>query len=611
MLLALVLQLAGLGQASTMLLITVSLISAYPLIKDMIKTVRHGGYGLDVLALVAILVSLALGEYWTAIVISLMLIGGEALEKYAEGQATRELKSLVDRAPSMAHLLKGGQTKDVPVAAIKLGDIVLVKPGEIIPVDGTLLEGDTTIDESSITGESLPVAKQPGQTVLSGAVNLDAAITIKALHTSKDSQYQQIIKLVREATTSKSPFVRLADRYSVPFTAISFAIAGAAWVISGDMRRFLEVIVVATPCPLLIGAPIAIISGMSRAAKHGIIIKNGLALEQLAAIKSIAFDKTGTLTKGSPVIDRIVAYDQRSDAELLALAAAIEHNSAHILAQAVVTAAKQRKVALAKVTNITELPGSGLLAVWQGKQVLLGKLSFMEQQDVKLPKDLLLDSTSQTTAFIAINKQLAGAFTFVDELRPESHNLINGLNDLGIKHISMLTGDNQTVANHIAGQLNIKEIHANLMPADKVKVLKNIPPEFRPSAMVGDGVNDAPVLAASDVGIALGARGATAASESADVVIMLDDVQRVVRAVSIAKHTIHIGMQSIIAGIAMSVGLMLIFSTGKFAPVLGAAVQELVDVVVILNALRAHGSVWQTSLKTKSALGKRRGSRVY
>lgn len=610
MLAALALRLAGLKQASVLLLVLVSLFSTLPLIKDMVKTVRQGGYGLDILALVAILVSLALGEYWTAIVIALMLTGGEALEKYAEGQATRELKALVDRAPTMAHILKSGQTNDVPVKSVKLGDIVLVKPGEIIPVDGTLTEGETTIDESSITGESLPITKQPGQTVLSGAVNLDAAITIKALHTSKDSQYEQIIKLVREATTSKSPFVRLADRYSVPFTVISFVIAGAAWAISGDMRRFLEVIVVATPCPLLIGAPIAIISGMSRAAKHGIIIKNGLALEQLAAAKSIAFDKTGTLTKGSPVVDNIVTYGRLNEADLLALAAAIEHRSAHILAQAVVSAAIQRKIELAKVANITEMPGSGLRATWQGNQVLLGKLAFIKQQGVKLPKDLLLDSDGQTTAFIAVDGQLAGALTFVDELRPESHNLINGLSDLGIKHISMLTGDNQTVANHIAGQLNIKEIHANLMPADKVKVLKDIPSEFRPSAMVGDGVNDAPVLAASDVGIALGARGSTAASESADVVIMLDDVQRVVRAVSIAKHTIHIGMQSIIAGIAMSVGLMLIFSTGKFAPVLGAAVQELVDVVVILNALRAHGSVWRPHINSKSTLGKHRRTRA-
>lgn len=604
MVMAIVLQLFGQTTLAAIILTGISLFATLPIVKDMIHTVRQGGYGLDILALVAILVSLALGEYWTAIIIVLMLTGGEALEDYAAGQATRELKSLLERAPSRAHLMVKGMPKDILVASVKPGDRLLVKPGEIIPVDGVLVDGHTNIDESSITGESLPIAKQVGQQVLSGTINLDVAITITASKTSKDSQYAQIVKLVQAAINSKAPFVRLADRYSIPFTVISFAIAGAVWAITGDARRFLEVIVVATPCPLLIGAPIAIISGMSRAAKHGIIIKNGATLERLAATKSIAFDKTGTLTKGQPTVDKVIAYDHVSQAELLGLAAAVEQNSAHILAKTVVSAAKKQRLTLPEVSNVRETQGFGLEATWQHQRVLVGKLAFMEQAKISLPPGLNKNIADQTTAFIAIDHKLVGALTFIDELRAESPALIADLQAQGIQHISMLTGDNQATAQHIADKLNIKEIHANLLPADKVRVLKEIPAQFRPSAMVGDGVNDAPVLAASDVGIALGARGSTAASESADIVIMLDQVERVSLAIKIAKNTIHIGTQSILAGIAMSVGLMLIFATGKFKPVVGAAVQELVDVVVIFNALRAHGGpqrVLQSKLSNSRA----------
>ena len=597
---AIILQLSGWVTLGNLLLAGISLFAVLPIIKDMVHTLRQGGYGLDILALVAILSSLALNEYWTAIIIVLMLTGGEALEDYAAGQATRELKSLLERAPSRAHLLVKDIPKDALVATVKPGDLLLVKPGEIIPVDSELVDGHTTIDESSITGESLPITKQVGEALLSGSINLDVAITIKAMRTSNDSQYAQIVKLVQEAVNSKAPFVRLADRYSIPFTVISFAIAGTIWAITGDARRFLEVIVVATPCPLLIGAPIAIISGMSRAAKHGIIIKNGATLERLAATKSIAFDKTGTLTKGKPIVDKIITYNHVDQADLLGLAAAVEQKSAHILARAVVLAAKKQSLTIPQVTNVHETQGSGLTATWQNKQVLVGRLSFIEQMGIDLPPDVNIDSASQTTTFVSIDGKLVGALTFVDALRAESKALIANLQFQGIKHISMLTGDNQTTAQNIANKIGIKEVHANLLPADKVRVLKEIPAEFRPSAMVGDGVNDAPVLAASDVGIALGARGSTAASESADIVIMLDQVERVSLAIKIAKNTIHIGTQSILAGITMSVGLMLIFATGKFKPVIGAAVQELVDVVVIFNALRAHGSLRQTLLSKVS-----------
>jgi heavy metal translocating P-type ATPase len=476
-----------------------------------------------------------------------------------------------------------------------VGDHVLVKPGEVIPVDGKIIHGTTNIDESSLTGESMPVTKQPGQEVMSGAVNADAAITIQALHTSADSQYAQIVKLVQEATAAKSPFVRLADRYSVPFTVVSFGIAFAAWAISGDVKRFLEVIVVATPCPLLIGAPVAIISGMSRAAKHGIIMKNGKSMERLASIRSIAFDKTGTLTKGQPILETVEPYSKDMDeAELLSLSAAIEAKSAHILAEAVTRAARHRKIEYEKITGVREEPGFGLHATWQDKHVLLGKYAFLHDQDVTFPDDHQPSESKRTSTFVAIDGVAVGALHFTDEIRPEAKQTIDDLKAHGIQHILMLTGDNESIAQNIASKVGITEAYSGLLPADKVAGIKNIDKSYRPSGMVGDGVNDAPVLAASDVGIALGARGSTAASESADVVIMLDDVHKVAQAVDIAKDTIKIGLQSIWIGISISVGMMLVFATGRFPAVLGAGLQEVVDVVVIINALRAHGSLQQT-----------------
>jgi heavy metal translocating P-type ATPase len=586
------LQLASAQSATNALLAVVSAIAAIQIVIEMIKTVREGGLGLDILALTAIIVGLLLHEYWAAVVIALMLTGGEALEDYAERRATNELTGLLDRAPEHAHIRRDDGTTDIPVDAVAVGDHILVKPGEVIPVDGTLIEGTTSLDESSLTGESLPATKKLGDQVLSGAVNVDAAITLEALHTSDDSEYAQIIKLVQEATTTKSPFVRLADRYSLPFTAVSFGIAFVAWAISGDVLRFLEVIVVATPCPLLIGAPVAIISGMSRAAKHGIIIKNGSSLERLAAIRSIAFDKTGTLTKGKPMLASIEIYDDMSEEALLGLSAAVEANSAHILAKAVVAAAADRKIPVPTVSDVSEVPGFGLRATWQDKSVLLGKYDFLRDQGATFSdgKDIADSESDRTTTLIAVEGQVVGALHFTDEVRPEANQTVADLHKAGIQHILMLTGDNESVAKTIGANVGITEVYAGLLPKDKVTGLKNIEANYRPTGMVGDGVNDAPVLAASDVGIALGAHGSTAASESADVVIMLDNVRKVAQAVQIAKDTMRIGLQSIWTGIAISVGMMLVFSTGHFPAVLGAALQEVVDVVVILNALRAHGS---------------------
>lgn len=583
----LALDLAGKDQVSHLLLGTSALIATIPLIWGMIETLRSGMFGVDVLAVTAIVTSVVMGEYWAGMVIVLMLTGGEALEDYAEGRAKVELTSLLTRKPTKAHLLKANKQIEVKASSIKVGDKIVVLPGEVVPVDGEIIEGSSSFDESSLTGESLPVSKSVGDNVLSGSLNSEGKITLRANNSAADSQYEQIIKMVKAAAASQSPFVRLADRYSVPFTIISFMIAGTAWIMSGDSLRFLQVLVVATPCPLLLGAPIALVSGMSRAAKHGVIVKNGSALEKLAEVETIAFDKTGTLTQGTPSVDAIVAHGKNTKNEVLALAAAIGKDSNHILSRSMVEYAQTKKIKLAKTKQVKEVAGEGLIGRVGGKTIYVGRMSLLKENGIKIPKTAD-KAINQTATFVAVNTELVGHITFKDHVRKESKNMIKLLNKLGIKHTLMVTGDNATTAKAIAKQLGVTDVRADCLPGDKIHAVEAV--EHKPVAFVGDGVNDAPVLTAADVGIALGARGSTAASESADIVIMLDDIGKVAASVSIAKRTFSIARQSIMIGIFISIGLMLVFATGKFKPVHGAAIQELVDITVIIYALRAHGS---------------------
>ena len=593
---SLILSLTGNSGWAHILISATALISILPLGWGMIEDLRSGKYGLDLLAITAIVVSVVMKEYWAGMIIVLMLTGGEALEDFAEKRAKTELTSLLNQKPKKAHLIKGNKTLDVAVSLVAVGSKIVIYPGEVVPVDCIILEGNSSFDESSLTGESLPITKNINDQLLSGSINIEGVVTAKALHSAADSQYEQIIKLVKSASSANSPFVRLADRYSIPFTAVSFIIAGAAWAISGESIRFLEVLVVATPCPLLIGAPIALISGMSRAAKHGIIIKTGAAMERLAVIKTVAFDKTGTLTRGQPVVKDVKVYADYSRSDILIAAAALEQSSTHVLAKAIVQAALDAGSKLKKAKQVKELSGRGLSGRLDGKSILVGRLSLLEDQNVEIPKKLGSQLPKQTATFVAINQKLAGIIMFHDELRPESSGMLVKLRALGIRHTLMVTGDNEATANSIAKELGITDVTANCLPVDKLRAIEKV--AHKPVAFVGDGVNDAPVLTASDIGIALGARGSTAASESADVVIMLDDISKVATAVEVSKRTLFIAKQSILMGIFISVGLMGIFATGKFKPVYGASIQELVDITVIINALRAHGSWKKKSIPT-------------
>lgn len=591
---ALILQFSGYPHAVAWLLGTVCLFEVCPLLWNMWKDFRAGSYGIDILAATAIIAAVLLQQYWAAIVIVLMLTGGESLEQFAEHRANSELSSLLKHAPVRAHVIRKGKMIDVSVRDIHVGEKILVKQGEVVPVDAQIIDGIASFDEASITGESMPKFRQVGDQLLSGSISLDGVVTAKALASAEDSQYQQIIKLVRGAAASKAPFVRLSARYSLPFTFAAFAIASTVWILSGQAIRFLEVIVVATPCPLLLAVPIALISGMSRASRYGIIMKTGGALEQFADAQTIAFDKTGTLTQGVPRLDSVIAYNSFSESEVLRLAGSIEANSNHVLAQAIVDGAKSAKLKLIKMKQVKEIAGQGIQAVNKGQQLLVGRFSLLESNGVHLPSEFKKQRVNQTAVYVAANGSIAGIITLDDELRPESVATLKRLQNQGLRHTLMITGDNEKSAQAIARKLGIGTVHANMLPSEKLQILDEV--KRRPLAFVGDGVNDAPALTASDVGIALGARGNTAASESADIVIMNDDLRYVAQAHAISKRTIHIALQSIFVGIGLSIVLMLIYATGKFSPVSGAIAQEVVDVLVIFNALRAHFGTLQPIL---------------
>ncbi|MBB5639650.1 heavy metal translocating P-type ATPase [Cryobacterium roopkundense] len=553
----------------------------------MVKRLRQGIFGVDLLAIMAILATIAVGEYVATLIIVLMLSGGAALEDYAAGRATRELNALLQRAPQIAHRFTATEADvvDVPATDVAVNDLLLVRPAEIVPVDGELRSAEASFDESSLTGESLPVERHAGQHVLSGSINGQTAVTMRATANAGDSQYQRIIALVEEAASSKAPVVRLADRYAVPFTALSLALAGLAWFLSGDPVRFAEVLVVATPCPLLLAAPVAFMGGMSRAARNGIIVKGAGVLETLARARTVVFDKTGTLTEGTPVIAEVRPQAGFGANEMLALAASAEQYSSHVLAASVIAEAYGRTLTLTSAETASEVATHGVVAHLAGVEVIVGKFSLVREH----APDAVMASLrgGELAMYVAIGGRYAGCLVARDRVRENARETVAALRRLGVGGTVMLTGDAKATAEHIAAQVGITRVQADCLPSDKVEAVRGL--TDRPVIMVGDGVNDAPVLAAADVGIAMGARGSTAASESADVVIMLDDISRTARAVAIGQDTVRVALQSIWLGIALSVVLMVAAAFGLIPATIGALSQEIVDLLTILNALRAIG----------------------
>ncbi|MGF2385376.1 heavy metal translocating P-type ATPase [Lentilactobacillus otakiensis] len=544
---------------------------------DMVKTLRSGKFGVDLLAITAVIATIAVGEYWAALIVLLMLTGGDTLEDYAANKANSELQSLLENSPQSAHLLTDDRIIDVEIDQVKVGDRIVVKPGEVIPVDGTITEGTTTIDEASLTGESRPIDKGVGGTVMSGAINGDSSFNMIADKTADDSQYQNIIRLVKQAESTPAHFVRMADRYAAPFTILAYIIAGVAWYVSGDPVRFAEVLVVASPCPLILAAPIALVSGMSRASRNGIIVKSGTIIEKLANAKTFAFDKTGTITKGHLTVNQVYAVDGYTKDQVLALAAGTEQQSSHILARSLVAAIPNN---IPTATNVIETTAKGVQATINGQTVKGGKASFVSDDPI--------DTLDQTTVYVSVDGHYVGYVSFSDELRPETKAVMDSLHAQGASQIMMISGDRKPIAKEIADRVDIDKVYAERLPQEKIDVIKQVDKKHRPVVMVGDGVNDAPSLATADVGIAMGAHGATAASESADAVVLKDDLSLVSKAVTISEDTMNVAKQSVLIGIAICTILMLIASFGVIPAIIGAMFQEVVDTVTILWALRAR-----------------------
>ena len=580
----------GLRFASALLLGGATAVALVTALLGTVEAVRQRRPGVDVIAVLAMAGALALGELEAGAVIAVMLTGGQALEGFAEGRARRELSSLLSRAPRTTHRLEGDRVRDVAVDRVRAGDVLLVKSGEVLPVDGMLLQHRATLDESALTGESRPTDVDPGALLRSGALNAGSALRMRANAAAADSTYAGIVRLVEQAASQRSPFVRLADRSAGWFVVVTLLLAAAAWAWSGDPVRALAVLVVATPCPLILAAPVAIVGGLGAAARGGVIIKGGSALEALAGAQVVLLDKTGTLTAGRPHVSRVKTTSGTGVDELLRVAGSLEQLSLHPFAPAIVAAATEGGQDLPLPTDVEESFGSGIRGRVEGREVRVGQLGFVGDA-TRVPPELqrlrrMSHLEGGSTVHVAIDGVLAGAIVLRDPLRPESPRVLRDLRRLGMRETIMVTGDRLEVAQLIADAVGMDRVMADRAPHEKVDAVR----EARAAGsvlMVGDGINDAPALALADVGAAMGPRGASAATEAADVVLTLDRLEALPRAIVVARRTRRIARQSVLAGMGMSLVAMGAAAAGLLAPVVGALLQEGIDLVVILNALRA------------------------
>jgi heavy metal translocating P-type ATPase len=581
---------AGEHDAANLAWAATTIVGILPLVYSVVIDLLHRETGVDVIALLAMAGALALGEYLAGAVIALMLSSGRSLEAFADARAHRELSSLLERAPRTVHRYAGDELESIPIGEVRPADVLLVKQGEVVPVDGFLVSENCVLDESALTGESRPVERSKGEALRSGAVNAGASLALRATATAEKSTYAGIVRLIEEAEKQKAPFVRLADRYALVFVPVSLVIAAGAWILTGDPVRALAVLVVATPCPLILAVPIAIVAGISRAARRGIIVKGGGALETLARGSVLLFDKTGTLTSGVPEVADVEVFAGIDPEELLRLAASLDQVSPHVLGAAIVRAARQRGLPLSFPIEVREEPGSGIQGTVDGRRVSLGKASWVSGGRGLPPRarDVRRRSAMEgsSAVFVAIDGEVAGGLILDDPIRPDTPRVIRTLRRAGIKRVVMVTGDHPDVAESVGISIGVDRILSERDPTDKVDAVK-AEGDGGVTVMVGDGVNDAPALAAADVGVAMGARGATASSEAADVVLVVDRLDRLAEAIRVAKRSRGIAVQSVLIGMGLSFGGMILGAVGLLPVVGGALFQEAIDVAVILNALRA------------------------
>jgi heavy metal translocating P-type ATPase len=581
-------KLAGVGDWAAVIWAAVTVPVLLALLIEIVTSLRQGDVGLDIVAALSMTAALAFGETLAASIVALMYAGGQYLESFAERAARREMTALLSRVPRTAVRHRDGQLEEVALDLILSGDRLLIRRGDVVPVDGTVAEGVAVLDQSALTGESLPVQLKLGDPVLSGSTNAGGVFDMAATRRAAESTYAGIVRLVETAQRSRAPMSRLADRYAILFLAVTVALAAAAWGLTGDPIRAVAVLVVATPCPLILAVPVAIVSGLSRAAKLGILIKGGKAIETLAQVRSLVIDKTGTLTIGQARIVSTRVADGMGPDELLRVAASIDQASKHVVAQTIVAEARTRGLSLAVPSEVIETPGEGVAGRVDGHSVIVGGPRFIAGKVGDAGFSLLLHDrpAGALTVAVAIDGKLTGVLILADELRAGTEAMLCELRRMGIQRIVLATGDRHEVAGSIAAGLSFDLVRSELTPDQKILVVLS-ERKNGPVMMIGDGVNDAPALAAADVGIAMGARGAAASAEAADVVLLVDHLDRILPAIKIARRSRFIALESVVAGIGLSTLAMIAASFGLLTPVEGALLQEVIDVAVIFNALRA------------------------
>jgi heavy metal translocating P-type ATPase len=560
-----------------------------PVVWQTIRGVFSGRFAADLVASLAILWAVILDQPLPGLVVVLMQTGGEALERYAAGRASRAVQELEAAAPRRATRLLGKEAEEIPADQVQVGDLLLVRPGEMVPCDCVVQEGYSHVDASRLTGEPVPVTAEPGTVLLSGSLNIEGPLTVTATAPARESQYARIVQLVRSAQASKSPLQRMADRYAVVFTPVTLAVCLASWLVSQDPVRILAVLVVATPCPLILAAPVAMIGGLSRAARQSIIVRHGEALERLGQVTAALLDKTGTLTVGRPDVSAVRALPPFTEDDVLSLAAAVDAGSSHMLARPIVALAARRGLAVPAATGVAESPGQGISGRAGGHEVALGARSYLHARFPGLSENWPDGDAPALRAWLVIDGKPGGIIEFADRLRPEAPGLIARLRALGIGRIIMVTGDHEGHAAAVAREAGLVEYRASQLPADKVAAVEELEQSGERVLMVGDGTNDAPALTRASVGVALAAHGGGITAEAADAVVLADDPGLVGEAVAISQRTVVIARQSVWAGLGLSALAMLLAATGHIPPTVGAVLQEVIDVAVILNALRASG----------------------
>ncbi len=558
------------------------------LVVQIVTSLGKGDVGLDIIAALSMTAGLAFGEPLAANVVALMYAGGQQLENYAQSRAKREMTALLGRVARTAMRYVDGGLDETPVEDLAPGDRLLIRQGEVVPVDGTVASGQASLDQSALTGEAIPVERGEGGEVLSGTTSVGHAFALKVTRPAAESTYAGIVRLVESAQRSKAPMVRMADRYALWFLLLTLLAAGGAWYFSGDRLRALAVLVVATPCPLILAVPVAIISGLSRAAKFGVLVKSGGALEAMARVRTAIFDKTGTLTRGRAALIDIRTVDGFEPNELLRLAASLDQASSHVVAEALVEAARERHLALSNPLDAKESAGTGIVGEVDGHRLAVGGSGFVRSlSQGSDPRELRKGLPRGTiVVVVAVDGTMAGILALADVIRPDASQVLSAFRKAGIKRIVLASGDRADVVETVGQSLGVDRALGELAPASKVQTVL-AERANGPVMMVGDGVNDAPALAAADVGVAMGARGAAASSEAADAVLLVDRLDPLASAVAVAHRTHAIALQSVLVGLGLSLGAMVVAGLGYLPPVQGALTQEAIDVAVILNALRA------------------------